>query len=114
MNTDDLACVGATEGFVFSTVVTRNAVQIPDEVVQGVIRGVYHCVEWLNELGIRAEVGGGETADMTDVVRTVGLEAVAAVRVPGESPSTYSSARAPYRDSGTIQLRPGHVRAISQ
>ena len=82
MNTDDLACVGATEGFVFSTVITRNAVRIPDEVVQGLIRGVHQCVEWLRALGIRAEVGGGETADMTDVVRTVGLEAVAAVRVP--------------------------------
>lgn len=81
MNTDDLACVGVTEGFIFSTVITRNAVRIPDEVVQGLIRGVYQCVEWLNALGIRAEVGGGETADMTDVVRTVGLEAVAAVRV---------------------------------
>ena len=82
MNTDDLACIGAVEGFVFSTVITRNALRIPDEVVQRVIWGVHQTVAWLNGIGIRAEIGGGETADMTDVVRTIGLEAVAAVRLP--------------------------------
>jgi phosphoribosylformylglycinamidine cyclo-ligase len=82
MNTDDLACIGAVEGFVFSTVITRNALRISDEVVQRVIWGVHQTVAWLNEIGIRAEIGGGETADMTDVVRTIGLEAVAAVRLP--------------------------------
>jgi len=82
MNTDDLACIGAVEGFVFSTVITRNALRISDEVVQRVIRGVHQTVAWLSEIGIRAEIGGGETADMTDVVRTIGLEAVAAVRLP--------------------------------
>jgi phosphoribosylformylglycinamidine cyclo-ligase len=85
MNTDDLACMGAVEGFVFSTVITRNALRISDEVVQRVIRGVHQTVAWLNEIGIRAEIGGGETADMTDVVRTIGLEAVAAVRLPEKS-----------------------------
>ncbi len=82
MNTDDLACIGATEGFVFSTVITRNALRIPDEIVQKMIEGVYRCVAWLQEMGIEATVGGGETADMTDAIRTVGLEAVAAVRIP--------------------------------
>ncbi len=85
MNTDDLACIGATEGFVFSTVLTRNALRIPDEIVQGIIQGVRQTADWLNEIGIAAAVGGGETADMTDVVRTIGLEAVAAVRLPRES-----------------------------
>ncbi len=82
MNTDDLACIGATEGFVFSTIITRNALRIPDEIVQKMIEGVYRCVAWLQEMGIEAAVGGGETADMTDAIRTVGLEAVAAVRIP--------------------------------
>ncbi len=81
MNTDDLACIGATQGFVFSTILTRNALRIPDAVVQSMIEGVYEFVRYLQALGIEAEVAGGETADMTDVVRTIGLEAVAAVRV---------------------------------
>ncbi len=82
MNTDDLACIGATEQFVFSTILTRNALRIPDEIVQVIIQAVYAYAEWLEAQGIQASVGGGETADMTDVVRTIGLEAVAATRFP--------------------------------
>nr|BAL55287.1 phosphoribosylformylglycinamidine cyclo-ligase [uncultured Bacteroidetes bacterium] len=82
MNTDDLACIGATEGFVFSTTLTRNPKHIPDEIVRAIIEGVYAFVEKLNSWGIPAWVAGGETADMPDVVRTVGLEATAAVRLP--------------------------------
>lgn len=85
MNTDDLACIGATEQFVFSTILTRNALRIPDEVVQAIIEGVYAYAAWLRGFGIEAQVGGGETADMTDVVRTIGLEAVAATRLPASA-----------------------------
>lgn len=81
MNTDDLACAGITEGFVFSTTLTRNPFHIPDEVVQAIIEGVYAFAAQLEGWGIAAQVGGGETADMPDVVRTLGLEAVAAARV---------------------------------
>jgi len=82
MNTDDLACAGFTDYFVFSTTLVRNPFRIPDSVVQRVIQGVYAFAQKLEEWGIVAQVGGGETADMPDVVRTVGLEAVAAVRAP--------------------------------
>ncbi|MEN2993472.1 MAG: AIR synthase related protein [Bacteroidia bacterium] len=81
MNTDDLACAGVVEGFVFSTTIQRNPFHIPDEVVQAIIEGVYAFVAQLNQWGVRAEVAGGETADMPDVVRTIALEAVAAARV---------------------------------
>jgi len=85
MNTDDLACSGITDGFVFSTTITRNPFHIPDEVVLRVIQGVYAFAERLRSWGIHAEVAGGETADMPDVVRTIGVEAVAAARVPAEA-----------------------------
>lgn len=81
MNTDDLACSGITEGFVFSTTITRNPFHIPDEIVQGLIEGVRAFVEELGEMGIQAWIAGGETADMPDVVRTLGMEATAAARI---------------------------------
>lgn len=80
MNTDDLACSGITEGFVFSTTITRNPFHIPDEVVRMVIEGVYAFAQQLAEWGISAQVAGGETADMPDVVRTIGVEATVAAR----------------------------------
>lgn len=81
MNTDDLACSGITDGFIFSTTITRNPFHIPDEAVQAIIQGVYDFTRQLNDLGMAAWVAGGETADMPDVVRTVGVEATAAARV---------------------------------
>ncbi|GIV24498.1 MAG: phosphoribosylformylglycinamidine cyclo-ligase [Bacteroidia bacterium] len=82
MNTDDLACAGFTESFVFSTTLVRNPFRIPDSVVQKIIQGVYAFAQTLEAWGIGAHVAGGETADMPDVVRTIGLEAVAAARAP--------------------------------
>ncbi|MCS6789878.1 MAG: phosphoribosylformylglycinamidine cyclo-ligase [Bacteroidia bacterium] len=82
MNTDDLACSGIVGKFVFSTTITRNPFFVPDEIVMAIIRGVYAFIEQLEALGIPAKVAGGETADMPDVVRTIGLEATAAARVP--------------------------------
>ncbi|MDW8057492.1 MAG: phosphoribosylformylglycinamidine cyclo-ligase [Bacteroidia bacterium] len=84
MNTDDLACAGITEGFVISTTIVRNPFYIPDEAVQGIIQGVYDFAAQLESLGIAAAVAGGETADMPDVVRTIGVEATVAARVATE------------------------------
>ncbi|MCS7296722.1 MAG: phosphoribosylformylglycinamidine cyclo-ligase [Bacteroidia bacterium] len=81
MNTDDLACSGITSGFIFSTTITRNPFLIPDEIVQALIEGFYLFAEKLRDMGIAAIVAGGETADMPDVVRTIGVEGVAAARI---------------------------------
>ncbi|MEN3041390.1 MAG: AIR synthase related protein [Bacteroidia bacterium] len=82
MNTDDMACSGITEGFVFSTTITRNPFHIPDTIVEAIIDGVRAFTQNLNHMGISAQIAGGETADMPDVVRTIGLEATVAARVP--------------------------------
>ncbi|MGQ9863550.1 MAG: AIR synthase related protein [Bacteroidia bacterium] len=82
MNTDDLACVGAMGPFIFSTTLLRNAHHVPDAIVQEIIAGVYDFTEKLNDLGIEAHVAGGETADMTDVVKTLSLEATAYTEMP--------------------------------
>lgn len=82
MNTDDLACSGVLDGFVFSTTLTRNPFHIPDEVVRAIIEGVYAFAQRLSEWGFSVQVAGGETADMPDVVRTLGLEATIAARWP--------------------------------
>lgn len=84
MNTDDLACVGAMGPFIFSTTLLRNAYYIPDAIVQEVIAGVYDFAEKLNDLGIESHIAGGETADMTDIVKTLTLEATAYTEVPQE------------------------------
>lgn len=82
MNTDDLACSGIVDGFVFSTTLTRNPFHIPDEVVRTIIEGVYAFAQQLSGWGFSVQVAGGETADMPDVVRTLGLEASVAARWP--------------------------------
>ncbi|MCS7188478.1 MAG: phosphoribosylformylglycinamidine cyclo-ligase [Bacteroidia bacterium] len=101
MNTDDLACAGITQGFVFSTTITRNTFCIPDEVVQEIVVGVYDFVEKLQGMGIDAEVAGGETADMPDVVRTISVEGTAAAHIEA---SKLLPLRRPTREAVIIGL----------
>jgi phosphoribosylformylglycinamidine cyclo-ligase len=71
MNTDDLMCVGALGPYVFSSAIGRNKNRIPGEVVAAIIQGTKECIEHLNQWGIEAELAGGETADVGDLVQTV-------------------------------------------
>ncbi len=73
MNTDDLACVGLTTGFLCSATLSRNRYLVPASVVETLIAAGGQFIAWLKGLGIEAWHAGGETADVGDIVRTVDI-----------------------------------------
>ncbi|MCY4562181.1 MAG: AIR synthase-related protein [Flavobacteriaceae bacterium] len=75
MNTDDLMCVGAIENLVVSSTIGRNQKKIPSEVIKAIIHGTECFLENLRNNGIDIYSGGGETADLGDLVRTIVVDA---------------------------------------
>jgi len=81
MNIDDMLCVGATGPFVLSSTIGRNKSLVGGEVVGAVINGFHAFAARLGALGIELVIGGGETADMGDLVRTIAVDATCAARL---------------------------------
>lgn len=81
MNTDDLLCVGITDGIFLSSTIGRNKNLIPGEVISTLIRGTEEFLEKLRSLGIGIQLTGGETADVGDLVRTVIVDSTVTARV---------------------------------
>lgn len=81
MNTDDLLCVGATDGLVVSTIIDRNRNRVGREVIAAVIDGVEDFIGTLRKHGIGILSSGGETADVGDLVRTITVNANIAARM---------------------------------
>lgn len=81
MNTDDLACIGATSGFYLSNTIGRNAHRVNGAAIAEVIRGYRDVVDKLNDLGCEIQMTGGETADVGDLVRTLICDSTVAVRL---------------------------------
>lgn len=81
MNIDDLACVGAFGPFLLSNTIGRNAKIIPGNVIAEVISGYRDCMDLLGKHGITVVNGGGETADLGDVVRTLVVDSTVTVRM---------------------------------
>lgn len=75
MNLDDMACVGAVDNFLFTSIINRNKHRIPGEIIKEIIEGTQEYIDKLNEYGIHITYTGGETADVGDVVRTVSVDA---------------------------------------
>ncbi len=71
MNIDDLLCVGATGPFIISSTIGRNKFLIPGDVISSIINGFNDTITSLQDLGIKAYLAGGETADVGDLVKTV-------------------------------------------
>ncbi len=82
MNIDDLACVGATGGFLLSNTIGRNAHRIPGAVITAVLEGYRRFAERMAALGVGIELGGGETADVGDLVATLIADSTVVVRLP--------------------------------
>ncbi|MDT8446760.1 MAG: AIR synthase related protein [bacterium] len=82
MNLDDLACVGATSGFILSNTIGRNKLKVPGEVIAEVIQGYQEQIERLSAEGIGITLAGGETADVGDLVRTLIVDSTLMVRLP--------------------------------
>ena len=71
MNLDDLACIGLVDQILVSSTIGRNKHLIPSEVLKSIIHGNQKLIDTLSQFGINVHYGGGETADVGDVVRTI-------------------------------------------
>ncbi len=81
MNTDDLICVGVTDGILLSSTIGRNKLNIPFEVISTIISANQRFVDRMNEYGISIFLTGGETADVGDLVRTIIVDSTVCARM---------------------------------
>lgn len=81
MNIDDLLCVGLTDHILLSSTINRNAKNCDGSVVSALINGNEHFIQKLKDLGLSIVSGGGETADMGDLVRTVSVDTCAVAQI---------------------------------
>ena len=81
MNLDDVACVGAIDNIVISSTIGRNKNKIPGEVISNIISGTDEILKFYRGLGINIHSGGGETADVGDLVRTIIIDSCMTVRI---------------------------------
>lgn len=80
MNIDDLLCIGITDGFLLSSTIGRNKKRIPGEVIAEIINGTESFIESLKPHGIHIVSGGGETADVGDLVKTIIVDSTVTAR----------------------------------
>ena len=81
MNLDDVACVGAIDNIVLSSTIGRNKNKIPGEVISKIISGTDEILSYYRSLGINIYSGGGETADIGDLVRTIIVDSCLTARI---------------------------------
>jgi phosphoribosylformylglycinamidine cyclo-ligase len=81
MNTDDLLCIGITDGILLSSTIGRNKNLIPGEVISTIIEGTEECLQMMRDNGIGIHSTGGETADVGDLVRTIIVDSTVTARV---------------------------------
>ena len=81
MNLDDVACVGAIDNIVLSSTIGRNKNKIPGEVISKIISGTDEILSYYRSLGINIYSGGGETADVGDLVRTIIVDSCLTARL---------------------------------
>lgn len=80
MNTDDLLCVGITDGMLISSTIGRNKNLIPGEVISSIINGTEEFLEKMRSFGVGIYSTGGETADVGDLVRTIIVDSTVTAR----------------------------------
>lgn len=81
MNLDDLFAVGPCESLVLSNAIARNASLVKEDALTELFRGYKDFVSSLAPYGISISLGGGETADVGDVVRTLLVDATLCGRI---------------------------------
>ncbi len=81
MNLDDMLCVGATDNFLLSSTIGRNKRLVPGEVIAAIISGTQEFIDEMASHGINIHFGGGETADLGDLVRTVVVDSTVTARM---------------------------------
>jgi phosphoribosylformylglycinamidine cyclo-ligase len=81
MNIDDLLCVGATNNFLLSSTIGRNKRLVPGEVISAIINGTQEFIDEMAVHGVNIHFGGGETADLGDLVRTIVVDSTVTARM---------------------------------
>jgi len=81
MNLDDLCCAGATGPYLLSSTIGRNKHRIPGEVIEAIIQGTEEYTEELRQWGVDLRSGGGETADLGDLIQTVVVDSTMTARM---------------------------------
>lgn len=82
MNIDDMLCAGVLDNILFSSSIGRNKTHVTGEVIGEIINGTQDFLDSLKQYGINAQLTGGETADVGDLVNTVIVDATAIARMP--------------------------------
>ena len=82
MNLDDLLCTGITDNILFSSTIDRNKRLIPGEILKEIIEATNDFFEKMKTFGVNIHYLGGETADVGDVVRTIGVNGTMTARWP--------------------------------
>ncbi len=85
MNLDDMLCAGATNHFLISNTIGRNAFYITKDVLACMLNGIEEFASMLSQYGIQLTSTGGETADVGDLVRTMVFDATVYTRMPRAS-----------------------------
>ena len=81
MNTDDLLCVGAVDNILVSSTIGRNKMLVPGEVISAIINGTDELLGQMRKMGIGIYATGGETADVSDLVRTIIVDSTVTCRM---------------------------------
>ncbi|MDR1951340.1 MAG: phosphoribosylformylglycinamidine cyclo-ligase [Bacteroidales bacterium] len=81
MNVDDLLCSGITNNILISSTIGRNRFRIPNEVVNAIILGTEEYLEEMRSQNISIHFGGGQTADIGDLVQTITVDSTVAARI---------------------------------
>lgn len=81
MNLDDIICVGKPSSILLSNTIGRNKKIISGEIIAKIIQSYEEYIEKLRELGIPIYTGGGETADVGDLVRTLIVDSTLITRM---------------------------------
>ncbi|MBM3935716.1 MAG: phosphoribosylformylglycinamidine cyclo-ligase [Sphingomonadales bacterium] len=81
MNLDDLCCAGATGPYLLSSTIGRNKYRISGEVIEALIQGTEEYTEDLRKWGLDIRSGGGETADLGDLIQTVVVDSTMTARM---------------------------------
>ncbi len=81
MNIDDIICVGKPSSILLSNTIGRNKKIISGEIIAKIIQSYEEYVEKLREQGIPIYTGGGETADVGDLVRTLIVDSTLITRM---------------------------------
>jgi len=85
MNIDDLLCVGVYDNILISSIIGRNRFKIPGKVISAIINGVEAFISQMKKYDVNIFSGGGETADIGDLVRTITIDITATARLPRDN-----------------------------